>query len=301
MITGKLFLLFAPLFVLMVVAELIWSRAVGKGAYTWRETLATVAIAAPQNLLTSLASVVTLAASAWVWEHRIATVPLNTAWGVALLILAVEFAYYWIHRGTHEVRWMWASHFVHHTVTELNVLSSYRLGWTNVISGGWLFFLPLSWVGFHPAAVALTAALNLFYQSWTHTTLIPRLGWFDYWFNSPANHRVHHASNPRYLDRNYGGVLMVFDHLFGTYQAELADEPCRFGVTNGPERRNILAIVFHEWRGIAGDVVRHPGHWRGYMFGVPGWSHDGRRKTSSDLRREALAAASAVQADSAPT
>ena len=131
--------------------------------------------------------------SAWLWNYRLAEVPLDTVWGLSLLF--VEFTYYWYHRFSHTVRWMWASHAVHHSPEELNVLASFRLSWTSMLSGDFLLFLPLIWIGFQPAAVVTALALNLIYQSWVHTELIPKLGFVDGVLNTPSNHRVHHASN----------------------------------------------------------------------------------------------------------
>jgi len=206
------------------------------------------------------------------WQHRIATVPLGTFGAVALLFIGQEFCYYWFHRASHRVRWLWASHAVHHSPNELNLSAAYRFGWTGRLAGSSLFFVPLVWLGFPPLTVFATLNLNLLYQFWLHTTWIPKLGPLEYVLNTPSHHRVHHASNPEYLDRNYGGVLIVFDRLFGTLAVERDDVPCRYGLVHPLHSRNPIRIAFHEWAALVRDLWRAKG-WRvryDALFGPPG-------------------------------
>jgi len=281
----------APVFVLLIAAEvMIFARR--QRRYPWADSATSLAIAAGYKIMGALNPLLVGWAFYLAYEYRVATVPLDTWWGVALLFVGLEFSYYWFHRCSHECRWMWATHSVHHSPRELNFAAAYRLGWTGVLSGAWLFFLPLVWLGFEPLAVALTLGLNLLYQFWLHTELVPRLGPLEWIFNTPAHHRVHHAVNPRYLDTNYGGVLIVFDRLFGTYADERADEPCVYGLVKQLESRNPLRIAFNEWLGIARDVWRAPTWHARFMhaFGPPGWSADGSRTTTAALRAGLAAA-----------
>src|SRR5262249_42385181 len=141
-------------------------------------------------------------------------------WGAwVVLCFGEELVYYAYHRSSHRVRFLWAYHGVHHSPNELTLASAYRLGWTPVISLSWVFYMPLIWIGFHPLTVFAMVSVNLTYQFWLHTTLIPRLGWIEGILNTPSAHRVHHGSNLEYLDKNYGGILMIYDRLFGTYVA----------------------------------------------------------------------------------
>ena len=128
------------------------------------------------------------------------------------------------------MRWFWATHAVHHSPNEFNLGIAYRFGWTGRLAGNAVFFVPMIWLGFPPKAVFAALALNLLYQFWLHTEWVPKLGWLEYVLNTPSHHRVHHASNADYIDRNYGGVLIVFDRLFGTFAAERDDLPCRYGL-----------------------------------------------------------------------
>lgn len=190
------------------------------------------------------------------YQYRLFDIPIAGLGSALLLFLTVEFFYYWHHRAAHRVRWLWATHAVHHSPTRLNYTSGVRLGWTGAISGNFLFFLPAVWLGFHPVAVFGMLALNLVYQFFIHTELNPHLGPLEYVLNTPRHHQVHHASNAQCLDKNYGGVLIIFDRLFGTFQPKPHDEPLRYGLVHPIQSRNPLAILFGEWRRMARDVVR---------------------------------------------
>jgi sterol desaturase/sphingolipid hydroxylase (fatty acid hydroxylase superfamily) len=166
-------------------------------------------------------------------------------WAIGFLF--VEFAYYWFHRISHRVAWLWASHSVHHSAEQLTLLSSLRLGWTNALSGGWLFYLPLVFAGFDPRMVTALLLFDLHYQFFLHTEAVGRLGVLEWIFNTPAHHRVHHASNAPYLDRNYGGVLIILDRLFGTLAVERSEEPLRYGLAQRAGSRNPIRLAFEEW------------------------------------------------------
>jgi len=264
-------LLFLPLAVASIALEATWYLLIRKQAYPWKEMLASIGIhvlRVPAKLLTPL---IVAPVAFFVWSHRLTTIPLDTAWGLALLLLGTEFTYYWSHRAGHEVRWMWASHVVHHTPEHINLASAFRLGVTEVASGNWAFHLPLYLLGFNPLAVAGMLGLNLFYQFWLHTDLIGRLGPIEWVFNTPSHHRVHHASNREYLDRNYGGILIIWDRLFGTFAEERAQVEITYGLVHPVGSLNPMRIAFHEWGAIARDVVgaRSLGEGLRQVFGRP--------------------------------
>lgn len=220
------------------------------------------------------------------WTHRLATVELNGFASFAVLFLGQELAYYWFHRAAHRVRWFWATHAVHHSPNEFNLGIAYRFGWTGRLAGNAIFFVPMIWLGFAPQAVFATLALNLLYQFWLHTEWVPKLGWLEYVLNTPSHHRVHHASNADYIDANYGGVLIIFDRLFGTFVAERPDLPCRYGLTKPLISHNPVRIAFHEWLNLFNDL-RGARSWReaiGYLFGPPGWRPDGSRAIAETAR-----------------
>lgn len=276
-----------PILLLLSGIEILYLRRARPGSFDAKESASSIAIALGQQLSKVLTAVVWGGGIAWAWSARWFTVPLNTWWGLVLLFLGVEFFYYWYHRACHEVRWFWASHVVHHTPTRLNLTAAYRLGWTAGLTGTALFFVPLLLLGFQPVAVFTALGINLLYQFWLHTESVPSLGWFDRVFNSPSNHRVHHANNVRYLDANYGGILIIFDQIFGTYVAEHSDEPCRYGLVKQVETHNPLRIVFHDWLALWRDLksARSAREWLGYLFAAPGWRPHGRGLTTKALRR----------------
>jgi sterol desaturase/sphingolipid hydroxylase (fatty acid hydroxylase superfamily) len=286
LLEGPAYWLGLPLFVSLVLLELAVYWWKGGSAYTWGESLGSIGVAVGNKLLALIKIGVTGAVTYFVWDHRISEIPLNTACGLLGVFLGVEFAYYWFHRLSHEIRWMWATHAVHHSAEHLNVLAAYRLGWTSFFSGAWLLFMPLVWIGFHPAAVFATLALNLLYQSWIHTDLIPKLGWLEYVLNTPSNHRVHHATNADYLDRNYGGILILYDRLFGTFVEERDDQPCKYGLVKQVSSHNPVRIALHEWIAMGRDALtaRSLRDLGGYLFGPPGWRPDGRGNTSEVIR-----------------
>ncbi|BAI97380.1 sterol desaturase [Sphingobium sp. TA15] len=169
-------------------------------------------------------------------------------WGTwAAGFIAVEFAYYWFHRASHRVRWMWATHSVHHSAEQFTLLASLRLGWTNLFSAGWLVYLPLVLLGLPPFVLVALLTLNLRYQFFLHTEAVGRLGPFEWLFNTPTHHRLHHASNHAYIDKNYGGVLILFDRLFGTLAREQSSKAIRYGLAHRPSTANPVWLVCREW------------------------------------------------------
>jgi sterol desaturase/sphingolipid hydroxylase (fatty acid hydroxylase superfamily) len=221
------------------------------------------------------------------WHRRVATIPLGDAETLLLLFVGQEFCYYWYHRASHRIRWFWLTHSVHHSPNELTLSAAYRIGWLQHLTGATAFFAPLVWLGFRPQIVILALSLNLLYQFWLHTTWIPKLGWLEYLLNTPSAHRVHHASNIEYLDANYGGVLIIFDRLFGTYRSERSELPCRYGLVHPQTSNNILRVEFDPWIALARDLrgARNAREVLGALFAPPGWRADGHGETTEDLRR----------------
>jgi sterol desaturase/sphingolipid hydroxylase (fatty acid hydroxylase superfamily) len=227
---------------------------------------------------------------AWAVQHRLTTIALDDGLAVLLLFIGQEFCYYWYHRAAHRVRWFWGNHSVHHSPNELNLSAAFRIGAFGRLTGTTLFFVPLIWLGFDVRTVFAVLTLNLLYQFWIHATWIPKLGWLEYVLNTPSAHRVHHAANPEYLDANYGGVLIVFDRLFGTYIAERDDVPCRYGLVHPQTSYNPLRVEFAQWLSLAQDLLRARNVRAvfGHLFMPPGWRPDGAGDTTAELRARAL-------------
>ena len=209
-----------------------------------------------------------------------------------------DFNYYWAHRTGHRVRWFWAAHVNHHSSQHYNLSTALRQTWTGFIALSFVFRIWPAFIGFDPVMIATCGAVNLIYQFWIHTEAVGRLPrWFEAVMNTPSHHRVHHAINPVYLDRNYAGVFIVWDRLFRTFQPERDDQRIQYGIVRQLGSFNVLWAVFHEWIGIAKNVWRAPWrHKHSYMVRAPGWTHDGSRDTSDTIRarweqREGLAPA----------
>jgi sterol desaturase/sphingolipid hydroxylase (fatty acid hydroxylase superfamily) len=248
-------LLFGPLLILVAATvEGLWLMR-SRGHYDWRAYFASAGDLSLRIVMGLLPLGLAAGALNGLWQYRLYTMPLHSIWPWALLFVGQDFFYYWMHRADHRVRWLWATHSVHHSPNELNLSAAYRLGWTARLSVAPIFFAPLVLMGFPPLMVGAALALNLLYQFWLHAPWIPKLGVLEWVLNTPAHHRVHHGSNPEYLDTNYGGVLIVFDRLFGTFRAELPDVPIRFGLTTPINSYNPILIGLHEWLNIVRDVL----------------------------------------------
>lgn len=229
------------------------------GSYDWRASAASMADALIRRGVDALGLSLAAPAYLWAYQHRLQTLELSTPAAFVLLFLGQEFLYYWYHRAAHRVRWFWASHSVHHSPNQLNLVAALRLGWTGKLTGSGLFFVPLVWLGFPPLAVTAAVALNLIYQFWVHAPWMPRLGPLEWVLNTPTHHKVHHASNREYLDCNYGGVLIVFDRLFGTFVEHRPEIPIRYGLTRPLHSYNPLRIALHGWLELGRDLLRARG------------------------------------------
>ncbi len=277
-----------PGFIALVLAEMLVARARDRRRYCPKDTLTSLGLGFGSTIAGVLTGGMFLAIALWVYQYRLFDI--GYAWWAFLAAFVLDdLAYYWVHRAGHRIRWAWAAHVVHHSSQHYNLSTALRQTWTGFFGLTFLIKLPLFWIGFPPALVAFVAGVNLVYQFWIHTEAIGRMPrWFEAVMNTPSHHRVHHATNARYLDRNYAGVFIVWDKMFGTFTPELDEDRPRYGLVRNLGTFNIFWAAFHEWAGIARDVWRAP--WRaklGYAFGPPGWSHDGSRLTSEKIREMA--------------
>ncbi|TFF21739.1 sterol desaturase family protein [Jiella endophytica] len=244
-----------------IVLEYGLSRLAHHDGHDLKESAASFAVWIGHGALRALEAGLLAVPFALAYQYRLFDFDTFSPLGLGALFLLTEFAYYWYHRASHRIRWLWATHAVHHSSTRMNLTAAVRLGWTGTISGHFLFFLPLAFLGFHPIAIVGMLTINLAYQFFTHTELSPRLGPLEWVLNTPAHHRVHHASNTACLDRNYGGVLIVFDRLFGTFAEAPKDEPLRYGLVGVKPSLNPLKIAFGEWARMGRDLG-NAGSWR---------------------------------------
>ncbi len=274
-----------PFFILLIVIEMVWARRKAPTAYEPRDTLTSLALGVGSTMVGALTAGLVALAAVWLYEHRVATIGWAW-WAWAACFVLDDFNYYWAHRTGHRVRWFWASHVNHHSSQHYNLSTALRQTWTGFFALSFAFRIWPAFIGFDPVMIATCGAVNLVYQFWIHTEAIRRFpAWFEAVMNTPSHHRVHHAINPVYLDRNYAGVFIVWDRLFRTFEPERDDIAIRYGIVRQLGTFSLLHCVFHEWAGIGRDLWRAPwGAKLGYLLREPGWSHDGSRDTSDAIR-----------------
>jgi sterol desaturase/sphingolipid hydroxylase (fatty acid hydroxylase superfamily) len=282
-------LLSTPLYIIVIGIELLLGRLDGIKSYSAKDTFNNFCL----SLLTGLVSLgmrgVSLIILVFFFQFRVLTIPYSPLYWIALLLF-VDFMHYWLHRLGHSSRFFWAVHVNHHSSTHFNFTVGFRSGVLEPFYS-FLFFIPIACAGFRPIDIFLMYSICEIWAILTHTEKVKKLGWLEFILVTPSHHRVHHASNPRYLDKNMGTVFILWDKLFGTFQPELPPEqyePIRYGITSPVDKETVPHIIFHEWKNIRQDISRKDISWKHkvmYLFGPPGWSHDGSRKTSEQLRR----------------
>lgn len=275
-----------PFFVLTLVIEVVYTSFKKMNAYTTKDAAASITMGLGNVFIGLLSKVMVLGLLTILYMNiRIFTIPFNW-WAWLLIFFADDFCYYWFHRISHENRFFWASHVVHHSSTRYNLSTALRQTWTGSLVS-FVFWLPLAIIGFHPAMILAQMSISLLYQYWIHTETINKLPkWFEAVFNTPSHHRVHHATNPQYLDRNHAGILIIWDKLFGTFEPEV-EKPI-YGLVKNINTYNPVKIAFIEWYHLLKDVFTSRTHWMNrlkYFYKPPGWKHDGSGQVSSDLRK----------------
>jgi sterol desaturase/sphingolipid hydroxylase (fatty acid hydroxylase superfamily) len=274
-----------PAFVALVLIEMLIVRSAHRERYEARDTLTSLAMGLGSTIAGGLTAGLILVMSGWLSAHRIVDIP-YVWWAWIACFVLDDFNYYVFHRSAHRVRWFWASHVNHHSSQHYNLSTALRQPWTGFLSLGFVFRLWPLLIGFPVPMLLLCGGINLIYQFWIHTEVIGRCPrWIEAVMNTPSHHRVHHAVNPRYLDKNYAGVFIIWDKLFGTFERERDDAQIRYGLVKQLGSFHLLTSVFHEWAGIARDLWRAPWRYKlHYVLAPPGWSHDGSRETSDMIR-----------------
>lgn len=285
-------ILFAiPFFVLAMLLELYVTIKRNIETYTVKDAFASIAMGLGNVFLGFISKAIVFAALYYIYQNfRLFTIPVAW-WSFVLIFFADDFSYYWFHRISHKSRLFWASHVVHHSSQHYNLSTALRQTW----SGGFYTFIFWLWmplVGFHPKMILLQMSISLLYQFWIHTEAIQKMPkWFEALMNTPSHHRVHHGSNPIYLDRNHAGILIIWDKMFGTFQPELVEEKVIYGLTENIKTYNPIIIAFHEWVALIKDSFSGRkslvNRFR-YLINPPGWKHDGTVKDSDMLRDEWL-------------
>jgi sterol desaturase/sphingolipid hydroxylase (fatty acid hydroxylase superfamily) len=274
-----------PGFIALISAEAIFSAVEKRDLYNTKDALTSMAMGFGNAGINLFAKVIMLVAYDFCYQYRWFDIPSDAWWAWLLVFILDDFSYYWSHRADHSIRWFWASHVVHHSSQHYNLSTAVRQTWTNTLTGYFIFYLWLPLLGFEPIMAMTAHSIAMLYQFLIHTEVVGKLHPFiEYIFVTPSHHRVHHSSDVKYLDKNHGGGLIIWDRLFGTFQEE--EERPTYGLVTNIHTHNLLKIAFHEWADMWQDVARS-GSLRnalGYVFGPPGWSHDGSKRTTRQLR-----------------
>lgn len=277
-----------PVYAVAILAEIVLSRVLNRHLYDKLDTANNFLMTILNGSLDLLMRGVFIGLMSLTFSHKLITWE-NHHWLYWLCaIVLTDLVYWFVHWMSHMVRFFWAVHTVHHSSEKYNITVGFRSSVFEPLYR-FIFFLPLGFLGFDAADIVLSFAIQQLYGSLVHTELIRNIPVWDKLFVSPSHHAVHHASNPRYLDKNMGMILILWDKLFGTFEREDSHyDQIRYGLTSNLNTHNPSVVLFKEWRQIWQDVKTAPGlrNKLMYIFGPPGWSHDGSRKTSVQLRLE---------------
>jgi sterol desaturase/sphingolipid hydroxylase (fatty acid hydroxylase superfamily) len=282
-----------PIYIVIIGLEILLTHIVHKKNYSWKDAITNFYLMLLNGGIDLAFRVIYLAILQYFYYHSMFSIQQVFLYWFVLLI-AEDFLFYWLHRFDHQVRLFWAIHVTHHSSQHMNFTVGFRSSVFQPLYR-FIYFIPLALLGFKPIDIVFIYSATQIWGIFVHTDMIKKIGWLEYILVTPSHHRVHHASNPKYLDKNMGMFLILWDKLFGTFQLELPEnkyQPIKYGLTTNLEKPNAANIVFHEWQNITNDVKRKHLSFKerlGYIFNPPGWSHDGSRLTSEQLRQKELA------------
>ncbi|GAA4751912.1 sterol desaturase family protein [Flavisolibacter ginsenosidimutans] len=274
-----------PGFLLLLSLEAWFSYKKNKGLYETKDTWSSLGLGIGNVVVGFVTKAMIFGLFLFLYRYWLFNLDAGTWWFWGLLFFADDFSYYWFHRTAHNVNWFWASHVVHHSSQHYNLAAALRQTWTGNLTGSFLFWAWMPLVGFHPVWILFMQQVSLIYQFWIHTEAVKRLPKFaEYILNTPSHHRVHHGSDLKYLDKNHGGVLIIWDRFFGTFQPE-EERPC-YGLTKNISSFNPVVIALTTWAELfqkakSAGSLKQKLH---YFIKPPGWSHDGSSKTTRELR-----------------
>lgn len=277
-----------PVYAIVIGAEILFSYLHDKKYYSTKGVLANIYLSTLNFMLDILLRGVCLAVLWYFYQFKFVEIDkvAHPFWYWFVLLVTQDFMFYWLHRVDHYCRLFWAVHVTHHSSEEFNLTVGFRSSVFQPLYR-FIYFIPLSLLGFDPLDVMFMYAATQIYGILIHTKFIGKLGFLEWILSTPSHHRVHHASNVKYLDKNMGMVFIIWDRLFGTFAEE--EEEVVYGLTKNIETYHPLKMVFHEWKNIYNDLTKKKAPLKAklmYIFGPPGWSHDGSTKTSRQLREE---------------
>jgi sterol desaturase/sphingolipid hydroxylase (fatty acid hydroxylase superfamily) len=282
-----LILISTPFYIIIIGLELLLSHLQHRKLYTWKDTAGNIYLMLLNAGIDLSFRLFYVAVFLYLYNHRLVNWTTGISYWV-ILVLGEDFLYYWLHRFDHEIRFFWAVHVTHHSSELMNFTVGFRSSLFQPLYR-FIYFIPLAWLGFRPLDIVFIYSATQIWGIFVHTELIRKMGWLEYFLVTPSHHRVHHASNPKYLDKNMGMFLIIWDQLFGTFQPELPDEAYqekKYGLTKNIDNKSPVNLVFHEWKEIWNDIRRRDIGWKTrwyYLVGPPGWSHDGSKQTSRQL------------------
>lgn len=273
-----------PGFVILMMIEIYLSHRMHLDNYETKDASSSLLMGIGSQVVGLFTKGIYFAIFYFLYQFRIFDLGFEV-WVWVLAFFVEDFCYYLFHRTSHSSRYFWASHVVHHSSQKYTLATALRQTWTGDLSGSKVFWFAMPIIGFHPFMIFTLMATSLIYQFWIHTELIDKMPrWFEFVFNTPSHHRVHHSSEIEYLDKNHAGVLIIWDRMFGTFVPEMSTPI--YGIRENIDTYNPVKIAFHEWGSIWKDISKPVSlssrFW--YVFGPPGWSHDGSRKTTEQLR-----------------
>ena len=286
-----LILISTPLYIAVIGIEMLLSHLHLRKYYTVKDTMMNVYLCLVNGGIDLLFRAVYVVILVWFFQFRVADFYVNPYLYWAALFIMEDFLFYFEHRVDHYCRLFWAVHVTHHSSEEFNLTTGFRSSVLQPLYR-FIYFIPLALLGFRAIDIVFMYSLTQIYGILVHTQFIKQMpAWFEAVFVSPSHHRVHHASNIRYLDKNMGMVLIIWDRIFGTFQKEVPEDPVKYGLTKPIENPNHMGrIIFHEWQAIGHDLKKKTPLLTKlkYLFMPPGWSHDGSTKTASQLRKESF-------------
>jgi len=276
-----------PGFVILLSIEAWFTYKENKNPYETKDTFSSLGLGIGNVIVGLFTGAMIFGLFSFVNKFRLFHLDYTKWWFWVLLFLADDFSYYWFHRISHRVNYFWASHVVHHSSQHYNLAAALRQTWTGNATGAFLFWAWMPLVGFDPIWVLFMQQVSLIYQFWIHTETINRMPkWFEFIFNTPSHHRVHHGSDLKYLDKNHAGILIIWDRMFGSFKNE--EERPHYGLTRNIRSFNPIVVAFKTWGDLFKKAFSSGSIKKGIYYFVqpPGWSHDGSTKTTKQMIEE---------------
>jgi len=273
-----------PVFIALIIIEVVINAKKNLNLYKFKDSTANITMGLGSVVIGLLTKTFAFFVFLWIYQFRLFEIP-NTWWMWGLLLLADDVTFYWYHRLAHQIRFFWAAHVQHHSSEHMNFSVALRQSWGEPFIK-FLFYIWLPFIGFNPVYILIMQAISLVYQFFPHTKLVGKLGPIEWIFNTPSHHRVHHATQVQYLDKNHAGILIIWDRMFGTFQKEI--EVPTYGITVNINSFSPLKIASHEYISLWQDIRRAKklSDKIKYLINPPGWSHDGENRTSKELQRQ---------------